>query len=61
MFERNQIGLECDNEPWLVLTRGMVDAKSGVGGTVVGNVTDEVPQRAQLRRWLEDMQPAGAR
>ena len=61
IFERNQIGLECDNEPWLVLTRGMSDAQSGVGGTVVGNVTDEVPQRAQLRRWLEDMQPAGTR
>ena len=31
IFERNQIGLACDNEPWLVLTRGMAQAKSAGG------------------------------
>ena len=55
IFERNQIGLACDNEPWLVVARGMAQAERREDGTVVGNITDEVPQRAQLRRWIEDM------
>jgi phenylpropionate dioxygenase-like ring-hydroxylating dioxygenase large terminal subunit len=55
IFERNQIGLACDNEPWLVVARGMAQAERREDGTIVGNITDEVPQRAQLRRWIEDM------
>lgn len=55
VFERNQIGLFCNKEPWLVLTRGMSQAEEGPNGCVVGNITDEVTQRAQMRAWAEAM------
>lgn len=55
VFERNQLGLVAEREPWIVLMRGagMEQDRSGV---VVGNITDEVPQRAQMRQWLTAMQ-----
>lgn len=54
IFERNQIGLQADRIPWLVLGRGL-DVTPREDGALVGNVTDEVPQRAQLGAWLRAM------
>ncbi|WP_173086191.1 aromatic ring-hydroxylating oxygenase subunit alpha [Phytohabitans rumicis] len=54
VFERNQIGLRADYIPWLVLARGLTVAPQEDGSTV-GNVTDEVPQRAQMKAWLRSM------
>jgi phenylpropionate dioxygenase-like ring-hydroxylating dioxygenase large terminal subunit len=55
VFERNQIGLQCDREPWLVLSRGLTQATMREDGVVVGNITDEVTQRGQLRQWAKAM------
>lgn len=55
VFERNQVGLYCDKEPWLVLTRGMGLAEELPDGSVVGNITDEVTQRSQMRQWARAM------
>ncbi|GAA3612061.1 aromatic ring-hydroxylating dioxygenase subunit alpha [Nonomuraea rosea] len=54
IFERNQIGLQSDYIPWLVLARGLAVAPQE-DGKLVGNVTDEVPQRAQMQAWLRAM------
>lgn len=54
VFERNQIGLQADYIPWLVLARGMT-VEPRDDGSLVGNVTDEVPQRAQMSAWLRSM------
>lgn len=55
MFERNQIGLQCEVDPWLLLSRGMEREKVLEDGTIVGHITDEVTQRGQMRQWLRDM------
>lgn len=54
VFERNQVGLFCDDAPWLVLTRGKDLAEETPDG-LVGNITDEVTQRSQLRQWAKAM------
>lgn len=54
IFERNQLGLMADDVPWLELSRGMTP-EVGENGTLIGNVTDEVPQRAQMAAWLRAM------
>lgn len=61
IFERNQIGLQSDYIPWLVLARGLT-VEPQEDGSLVGNVTDEVPQRAQMGAWLRAMSdgPAAA-
>jgi phenylpropionate dioxygenase-like ring-hydroxylating dioxygenase large terminal subunit len=58
VFERNHIGLQADDVPWLMLNRGMTP-ETHADGSRVGNVTDEVPQRAQLGAWLRAMSAAG--
>ena len=55
IFERNQTGLQNDQEPWMVLSRGLGQAETRDDGVVVGNITDEVTQRSQLRQWAEAM------
>jgi hypothetical protein len=55
IFERNQTGLQSDKEPWLVLSRGLGQAEMRDDGLVVGNITDEVTQRSQLRQWAKAM------
>ena len=55
IFERNQTGLQNDQEPWMVLSRGLGKAETRDDGLVVGNITDEVTQRSQLRQWAEAM------
>jgi phenylpropionate dioxygenase-like ring-hydroxylating dioxygenase large terminal subunit len=61
MFERNQQGLQCDLEPWLLLSRGMHREETRPDGTVVGHITDEVPQRSQMRAWAKAMAEADDR
>lgn len=55
IFERNQTGLACDKEPWMLLSRGLTQAEVRDDGVVVGNITDEVTQRTQLRQWAKAM------
>ena len=55
IFERNQIGLQNDKEPWQVVSRGLGKAEVREDGVVVGNITDEVTQRTQLRQWAKAM------
>jgi phenylpropionate dioxygenase-like ring-hydroxylating dioxygenase large terminal subunit len=56
IFERNQIGLLNEQEPWQVVSRGIGQAETREDGVVVGNITDEVTQRSQLRQWAKAMQ-----
>jgi phenylpropionate dioxygenase-like ring-hydroxylating dioxygenase large terminal subunit len=55
VFERNQLGLQADKEPWMVLSRGLTQAEVQADGVVVGNITDEVTQRSQLGQWAKAM------
>ena len=55
VFERNQIGLQADHIPWLMLKRGL-NVEPREDGSLIGNVTDEVPQRAQMSAWLRAME-----
>lgn len=55
MFERNQVGLMAEVDPWLILSRGLDREQHNGDGTIVGNITDEVTQRAQMRQWKRVM------
>jgi phenylpropionate dioxygenase-like ring-hydroxylating dioxygenase large terminal subunit len=55
MFERNQIGLSAQVDPWLVLARGRQQEYQDVDHTIVGQVTDEVTQRGIWRQWKKVM------
>ena len=54
-FERVQRGLQATVDPWIDLSRGINREKRGPGEQVEGLITDEVPQRGQLKRWRELM------
>lgn len=51
MFERNQVGLSAAVDPWLLLARGLHRERLDADGTIIGHVTDEVPQRGIWRHW----------
>ena len=51
VFERNQIGLSADVDPWVFLGRGLHRETVDPDGTIVGSMTDETTQRGQLRAW----------
>ena len=51
MFSRVTEGLRCDYDPWLLFQRGRHREQEDEDGTIVGQVTDEVSQRAMWRRW----------
>ncbi len=51
MFERNQVGLSAQVDPWLLLSRGLGKEWRDEDGTLVGQMTDELPQRAFWRHW----------
>lgn len=51
MFERNQMGLKSQLDPWLLLSRGLGQEWQDEDGTLVGQMTDELPQRAFWRQW----------
>jgi nitrite reductase/ring-hydroxylating ferredoxin subunit len=55
IFERTQRGLQARVDPWIDLSRGMHREYVDADGSIVGKITDEVPQRAQMKRWLELM------
>jgi phenylpropionate dioxygenase-like ring-hydroxylating dioxygenase large terminal subunit len=56
IFERNQVGLQCEVDPWVLLARGLAREKILDDGTIVGHISDEVTQRGQMRAWLRFMQ-----
>lgn len=55
MFERIQRGLMGTVDPWVDLSRGLHREVVDADGSIVGRISDEVPQRAQLKRWRELM------
>ncbi|HEV8713383.1 MAG TPA: hypothetical protein VGX03_11205 [Candidatus Binatia bacterium] len=55
MFERNQIGLSAQLNPWLVLGRGLQQEYRDADGTLVGQITDELTQRSIWRQWKKVM------
>jgi phenylpropionate dioxygenase-like ring-hydroxylating dioxygenase large terminal subunit len=55
MFERNQIGLSAQVDPWLVLGRGLHQEYQDTDGTMVGQITDELTQRSIWRQWKKVM------
>ena len=46
--------------PWINISRGLSRETVDSDGSIVSNVTDEVPQRAQVRQWLALMTAGGA-
>lgn len=60
MFERNQIGLSAQLDPWLLLARGLGQERRDLDGTLVGQITDEIPQRAIWRQWKKVMTQGAA-
>lgn len=59
IFERNQLGLSAEVEPWVLLARGLERERAEADGSIVGSITDETSQRAQLKQWRK-MMGAGA-
>ena len=55
VFERVQRGMHAELNPWLNVSRGLHRQKVRPDGILAGQITDEVPQRAQMNRWLELM------
>ncbi|MDI3269985.1 MAG: Rieske 2Fe-2S domain-containing protein [Bacillota bacterium] len=55
-FVRVQEGLYGEAAPWVLFSRGLHREKHLPGGEVVGDITDEVPQRGIYRAWKEWMQ-----
>ncbi|GGC44287.1 ring-hydroxylating oxygenase subunit alpha [Novosphingobium marinum] len=60
IFERVQLGLNASVEPWIDISRGMEREWIDSDGSIVGHITDEVPQRGQMRQWLAMMSPPDA-
>ncbi len=56
MYERNQRGVAARKPEWLVLRRGVHRERLDEDGLLVGDATDEVPQRAIWRHWQELME-----
>ncbi|HEV2981716.1 MAG TPA: aromatic ring-hydroxylating dioxygenase subunit alpha [Solirubrobacteraceae bacterium] len=56
MYERNQRGVGALAPEWLLLRRGMHRERCDENGLVVGDATDEVPQRAIWRHYRSLMQ-----
>jgi phenylpropionate dioxygenase-like ring-hydroxylating dioxygenase large terminal subunit len=67
IFERAQRGMMAQVNPWIDISRGLARETVDSDGAIIGNVTDEVPQRAQMRQWVglmaggESSKPAAAR
>jgi phenylpropionate dioxygenase-like ring-hydroxylating dioxygenase large terminal subunit len=55
IFERLQQGLRANVDPWIDISRGLKRERKDDDGSTVGKITDEIPQRAQFRRWTELM------
>ena len=59
MFERVQMGLHAEVDPWIDLSRGLDRETVDADGSIVGLITDEVTQRAQAKRWVQLMGAQG--
>jgi phenylpropionate dioxygenase-like ring-hydroxylating dioxygenase large terminal subunit len=55
IFERVQRGMQAEFNPWIEISRGMHREYVDTDGSVVGRITDEVPQRGQMKFWLRLM------
>lgn len=51
MYERNQVGVAARAPEWLVLQRGLHRERRDEDGHLIGDATDEVPQRAIWRHY----------
>ena len=58
IFERVQRGMMAEVNPWIEISRGMHREFVDTDGSVVGRITDEVPQRGQMKYWLHLMTQA---
>lgn len=58
IFERVQTGMQSEFNPWIEISRGMHREYTDTDGSVVGRITDEVPQRGQMKHWLHLMTQA---
>jgi phenylpropionate dioxygenase-like ring-hydroxylating dioxygenase large terminal subunit len=56
MYERNQAGVNALAPAWLVLRRGLHRERRDKHGHVIGDATDEVPQRAIWRHYRRLME-----
>ena len=56
MYERNQRGVHARAPEWLVLTRGLHRERRDENGHLIGDATDEVPQRAIWRHYRSLME-----
>ena len=54
MFARVHEGIDDDEDPWLLLDRGLTMEEER-GDMRIGNVSDETPMRAQYREWTRLM------
>jgi hypothetical protein len=59
MYERNQRGVCARLPEWLVLKRGTQRERVDERGHVIGDATDEVPQRAIWQHYRRLMEAAG--
>lgn len=55
MYERNQRGVKARDPEWLVLRRGLHRERRDERGYLIGDATDEVPQRGIWRHYAELM------
>jgi hypothetical protein len=55
MFARVQDGLQAQVDPWLLFARGMNRERVEADGSIVGQITDEVPQRGIWSHWKSVM------
>jgi hypothetical protein len=55
VFERNQVGLTANVDPWIILARGLHREQTDTDGTIISNHTDELTQRHQIFRWRDEM------
>jgi fatty-acyl-CoA synthase len=58
MYERNQRGVQALRPQWLVLKRGMHRERRDEDGMLIGDATDEVPQRGIWRHYRSLMEAA---
>jgi phenylpropionate dioxygenase-like ring-hydroxylating dioxygenase large terminal subunit len=55
MFARVQEGLHAEVDPWLLFSRGSHRERRDADGSIVGQMTDEVPQRGIWSHWKKVM------
>jgi hypothetical protein len=55
MFRRIRIGLDSSTDPWIRFWRGRHREERDADGTLSGQMTDEVSQRAMWRTWARFM------